>query len=279
MDKERTRLIDDPNTQEKQTTTGQQKKSEFTTQKSGKKGPKPTKGEPIIATAMGVAVGAGIGIAAATRNNTEELLEGIENETKDLSGEPTSHQSILADDEGLRYAHVDADNFNDAFAQARQQVGPGGIFEYNGQIYGTYYADEWENMSSQEKAEFQNHINGVIPSDHSGYDTADFAADSENEDVASGEFHAGPQTINAEPVDSEIHILGVEAVHNENGQIMNMALVECEGDKALLVDVDNNGTIDVLIHDDNGDGVVQESEVYDVSGEALINDINSITPL
>ena len=50
---------------------------------------------------------------------------------------------------------------------------------------------------------------------------------------------------------------------------MNVALVECEGDQALLVDVDNNGTIDVMLHDDNGDGQLQESEMHDVSGAGI----------
>ena len=50
---------------------------------------------------------------------------------------------------------------------------------------------------------------------------------------------------------------------------MNVALVECEGDQALLVDVDNNGSIDVLLHDDNGDGQLQESEFHDISGAGL----------
>lgn len=74
--------------------------------------------------------------------------------------------------------------------------------------------------------------------------------------------------IAAEPADNEIRVLGVEAVE-DNGQIINVALVECEGDQALLVDVDNSGTIDILIHDDNGDGRIQESEIHDISDAGL----------
>lgn len=73
------------------------------------------------------------------------------------------------------------------------------------------------------------------------------------------------ELIQPEPVDSEIRILGVQAVDAGDGHIMNVALVEAEGDQALLVDVDNNGSIDVLLHDDNADGYLQESEIYDVS--------------
>ena len=50
---------------------------------------------------------------------------------------------------------------------------------------------------------------------------------------------------------------------------MNEALVESDGDHALLVDVDNDGTIDVMLQDDNQDGMLQESEVYDISGTGV----------
>lgn len=69
--------------------------------------------------------------------------------------------------------------------------------------------------------------------------------------------------------DSEIRVLGVEAVQDGHGRIMNVALVESDGDQALLVDVDNDGTIDVLLHDDNHDGNLQQSEIHDISGTGL----------
>ncbi|MDE6408840.1 MAG: hypothetical protein K2K81_01150 [Muribaculaceae bacterium] len=83
-----------------------------------------------------------------------------------------------------------------------------------------------------------------------------------------------PVTANAEmidgtPVDNEIRVLGVETVQTEDGHIMNVALLENAGDHALLVDVDNNGRMDVLLHDDNRDGMIQEQEVYDISGANL----------
>ena len=75
--------------------------------------------------------------------------------------------------------------------------------------------------------------------------------------------------ISAEPVDNDIKILGVEAVQNENGDVMNVALIENGGDQALLVDVDNNGVIDVMLHDDNYDGNLQNNEIHDISGAGL----------
>ncbi len=45
-------------------------------------------------------------------------------------------------------------NFSQAFAAARQEVGAGGIFYYHGHAYGTYYENEWNNMSEDDKADY-----------------------------------------------------------------------------------------------------------------------------
>lgn len=180
---------------------------------------------------------------------------------------PSEEQAILANDEGIRYAHVDTDNFESAFAQARSQVGAGGVFEYNGRLYGTYTADEWSGMSAEDKTAYQARVNEVapIPSRHSEPSPAP-------ESFATPEttHHTGPELtpvaeeVTTEPTDNEIRILGVESLDTNYGTI-NVALLESDGDQALLVDVDNNGSMDIMMHDDNHDGDIQQSEVYDIS--------------
>lgn len=266
MDNEVTRLINDESSQKEQPTLTAQTQS---------KGAKSKKTNSIATATGGFVVGAAAGaattMAAATPNNEAEMPTEVQEEDKseEIPDVPTPEQVILANDEGIRYAHVDASNFNEAFAQARQQVGPGGVFEYNGRIYGTYYAEEWDNMSTQERADFQSRVNEVAPSHHAESQATHVAEVTEHVEVTPEVIPANTEMISAEPVDNEIRVLGVEAVQNEYGQIMNIALVECEEDQALLVDVDNNGTIDVLLHDDNRDGHLQESEVYDISGAGL----------
>ena len=268
MDNEATRLINDEPTKREQTASATQSQSEPSAPKKSKKS------SPISAAAGGFVAGAAVGIggSAAATNTPEDVqnLEGEAAENADIET-PAPEEAILANDEGVRYAHVDADNFNDAFAQARAQVGPGGVFEYNGRIYGTYLADEWNEMTPQERAEYQNRVNEVAPSHHVQHDTATIADATEHQETTS-DVVAVPtdaEMVSAEPVDNEIRVLGVETVQDGDGQVMNVALVECEGDQALLVDVDNNGAIDVLVHDDNGDGQIQETEIHDISEAGL----------
>jgi hypothetical protein len=105
------------------------------------------------------AAGAGVGYAAISADkltdDSEASAEGDNEATTDSNAE-SPENTILANEEDIRYAHVDADNFNDAFAQARAQVGAGGVFEYNGKLYGTYTRDEWNAMTNQEKIDYQN---------------------------------------------------------------------------------------------------------------------------
>lgn len=268
MDNEATRLINDEPTKREQTASATQSQSEPSAPNKSKKS------SPIVAAAGGFVAGAAVGIggSAAATNTPEDVqnLEGEAAENADIET-PAPEEATLANDEGVRYAHVDADNFNDAFAQARAQVGPGGVFEYNGRIYGTYLADEWNEMTPQERAEYQNRVNEVAPSHHVQHDTATIADATEHQETTS-DVVAVPtdaEMVSAEPVDNEIRVLGVETVQDGDGQVMNVALVECEGDQALLVDVDNNGAIEVLVHDDNGDGQIQETEIHDISEAGL----------
>lgn len=251
---------------------------------------KSQKGKIIAATGGGFAVGAVAGVvasaAASTPNDEHAKTEEPQQEATVAPNEETSNseqevkaeiyeevpapeQVILANDQGIRYAHVDANNFSDAFAQARAQVGAGGVFEYNGKLYGTYYAEEWNNMSNQERADYQSRVNEIAPK----HQVVTHAV-AEHHETASEVIPTDAEMLDVEPVNEEVRVLGVEVVQNESGSVMNVAILESGGDHALLVDVDNDGVMDVLLHDDNQDGVLQESEIYDVSDAGIeVNDL------
>lgn len=168
----------------------------------------------------------------------------------DPAQSPAAAEVILATDEGVRVAQVDdSASFAQAFADARAQVGPGGVFEWRGKVYGTYYKEEWDNMSTAERAEYQSRID---------YDDV-----RQHDSHAQASIHHTTQP--AVTNDDEIRVLGVETVQGPNGQPMTIAGLESDNEQALLVDIDNDGQFDVLLHDDNGDGQLQENEVYDIS--------------
>lgn len=48
----------------------------------------------------------------------------------------------------------DGMSFTEAFKTSRAEVGAGGIFEWNGNLYNTYYKEEWDNMDKSDKIAF-----------------------------------------------------------------------------------------------------------------------------
>lgn len=171
---------------------------------------------------------------------------------------PDPEEALLATDEGIRIAQVDDNaSFAEAFADARAQVGPGGAFEWRGQVYNTYYAEEWNNMSAAERAGYQSKI-----------DYTTIAGNAENE-ISQDEQNVMASDTEMVDCDTEtdgVKVLGVEAVVDNNGNPMTVAAIEVEGEQALLVDVDNDGTMDVLIADDNHDNQIDPNrEIYDIS--------------
>lgn len=141
---------------------------------------------------------------------------------------------------GIRVAHVSDDvSFDQAFAQAREQVGPGGIFEYHGATYATYYDSEWEDMSNDAKAEFQT---------------------------------AAQIDVIDKEVEPEINVTSVGSHMMADGTVTNIATVQIDDINAVMIDADGDGVIDGAYVDANGDGQVQDNEIVDMSDTHLTMD-------
>ena len=141
-------------------------------------------GNAAVAGGVGAVVGAGIGVGAAlyaTAESDAKTPEPVQGQgedpvSKDDTADPKSttpapadapksatpapadapsHSANVSVHNDVHHLHVDAHSFSDAFAQARAELGPGGVFEYHGKLYGTYYESEWRHMSAHDRAEFQ----------------------------------------------------------------------------------------------------------------------------
>lgn len=114
----------------------------------------------------GILMGAGLlyaGQAAAHELGKEEAPE--EGKTEDVTApEPGETSHTL--ENGLKVAAVDDDlSFGEAFAQARAEVGPGGVFHWHGGIYNTYTAAEWNAMTIEQKHDFAQQVQPEIRPD------------------------------------------------------------------------------------------------------------------
>ena len=83
---------------------------------------------------------------------------------------------------------LDSLSFADAFAAARAELGAGGVFTWHGQQYGTFYENEWNNMSDAQRNDYYasvnngsaphssaEHVYAGAPAAASGLDSMSFA--------------------------------------------------------------------------------------------------------
>lgn len=197
-------------------------------------------------------------------------LEGIPEETVEA---PDPKDVIVVDTTDIRFAHVDADSFSEAFAQARAEVGPGGAFEYEGKIYGTYYADEWSEMSQTQRNAFQANVARSLDAQDQVKTTEEWADNRTIHPVSPADTVITEDVV-LPPAEPEIEVLGVESVMTDEG-VMNFAGLTVDNEPLLLVDVDNDGVFDIGIHDDNYDGIIDETEFHDIADANItVQDVN-----
>lgn len=263
--------------------------------KSGKSGLKRTLG----GAATGLLIG---GLSSTLMGMKSSANEPEKEHESDNHKEELSHPEWVDDHMQVATSVNDDMSFGEAFATARAEVGPGGCFEWHGQLYGTYTAEEWNSMSAEERAEYSNHFswNHI---DHSSSNVAQHATNESansvettgtdddieivsvnHSDNSGQQAHNGVEasTEQAEVVtesevstESEIEILGV--VHdNDSGANIGGMLVD--GQEVILIDVNNDMEFDYLATDLNGNGQVDEGELMDIQGQGLtVNDLGGLS--
>lgn len=99
-------------------------------------------------------------------------------------------------------------------------------------------------------------------------ETPEETQDSHHDETAGGDGNA-QKTATSVDVDDEVHVVGVAVQDNGNGGVATVVAVQKGDDHALLVDVESDGRLDYAIHDDNGNGEIEDHEVHDVGNENI----------
>ncbi len=225
----------------------------------------------------GILVGAGAMYAGnALANNAETASE-------------ESADSITGDGQ-LPVAEVSDDlSFSEAFAAARAEVGPGGVFYWHGGIYGTYYAEEWNAMTDEQKHEFAQRVQPEITPEHVTVPTdahPDVAVhhvdanvhqvSNETQEVSSDVSEVTDDIdLSGFEVDSDVHIVGVADA--DGHLVVGYDLDADGGADVALIDIDDTGNISEpdIIMDTDGNmatvGDVMESEVPNMESDPVMS--------
>jgi hypothetical protein len=110
-----------------------------------------------IGGGIGILLGASAAAVASTLSNADATPD------EDVEVEPAPDTVSVAGNVS------DGMSFGDAFAAARAELGPGGMFTWHGNSYSTYTADEWDNMSAGERAEYGRMVAPHVQFDNGHY--------------------------------------------------------------------------------------------------------------
>lgn len=198
----------------------------------------------------------------------EELREEIKAELIDEYGLEEVQADDITGNDNMQVKTAtgvnDEMSFNEAFSAARAEVGSGGVFEWNGKLYNTFKAEEWEAMSSEEKSNFQDRVY------NNGNDVAEVTSKQEPDieiDTPEPVAEATPEPEIDD--DIEIEVLGME--HNDTYDI-DLGGIMIGDQEVILLDLDSNGgDFDYAIADTDNDGFISQDEIFDLSDDSLGN--------
>ena len=164
-------------------------------------------------------------------------------------------------------------SFNEAFAAARAEVGPNGAFVWHGNVYTTFRGDdpEWLAMSPEQRLA---HSEDILAQVHpSPYTPAH--PEQEPEIIPTGQSSGGSEPDPGDdpgldqPEDAHFHVLGVETVETDDGEVVHVGYGLVDGHLAAAADTDNDHLVDTLLVDENDDTCIDPEEVHDVSDAGI----------
>ena len=274
-----------------------------------------SKDKSNVKKGVGVAVGAVAGVAAGVAgasvlSSFKMPPEEVENPSETAENAAAAQPSNTEAETGANAAatqpsHFDGEqipmalevtddmSFSEAFAAAREEVGPGGVFFWNDGVYGTYYRNEWANLSDEYKTQFSNYpyqdptllnesdndivnepvselTNEPVEEDDSG-EVIDYTEDEVNELSAAEIIDEDVQ------VADEVELLNVEYVEVD-GETITVAPIVIDGENVIFIDGDNDGTYDaVIVNDENDEEVILELQDQNITGQDII-EMEGYTP-
>lgn len=163
-----------------------------------------------------------------------------------------------------------AASFDEAFAQARNELGSGGIFEWRGKLYNTYLEDEWSAMSKEEQLQFaESSVANVSsyasrPEDlYANIDYTQTLTPVENDEMEGD-------------IDSEdgVCVLGVfdAPVGEYNAQV---AMLSHDDKHAFFIDLNRDGYPDFFASDVDGDEYLSPAEIVAIDDQGNPIDYSS----
>ena len=236
----------------------------------------------------GVAGVAAAGVAAGAVFTS--MASGDDAKTTQANAADKAHTAVPAGN--VKVAEVSDDmSFDEAFASARKQVGAGGVFEWRSKLYGTYYKNEWDNMSQADKDQYAANVFGTpqakvhneniqepprkdMPEDaeqNTNVQKVSDQTDNQQDMAEAGSGEDGKYNIQ--------QVYGATTVTDDDGNPMTMVEAKVNGHNAILCDINQDDKIDSMAIDANDDGQITQDEIIPVpQGAVLVSELGYGVP-
>lgn len=237
-----------------------------------------------------VAIGTGMGILLGTTTSfvTAKAVgnDAIQNPQQPVDDATEEHPAWSDGEVQIATTVTDDMSFNEAFATAREEVGPGGAFEWNGGVYGTYTAEEWDNMTPEEREEYNDHFDwnnhtsttettSTTESAESTSASDETAENGESGESATEENQNAGETATAEENEESEEVVVVSDNHSGNEAVMpsdeveNVEIVDSQEPEVEVLgvyhdDVDNANVVGLMVDD-------QEVVLIDVDNDLVVD--------
>jgi hypothetical protein len=215
----------------------------------------------------GILMGAGLlyagQVVAATKTDApEETAETTTDEAQQAEG---------ADESTLPVAPIHNDlSFGEAFAAARAEVGPGGVFIWHGGIYNTYTVDEWRAMTTEQKSDFAHQVNPEVRA-HEVPTPTDVHPDVATQPATDAGVHTVSDNSDVLMVDPQV-TASYQELENEDVHIVGYTKVDDH--LAVGYDVNGDDNPDVAIIDVGDPGLSQDDIIVGRGGNvATVGDV------
>lgn len=231
-----------------------------------------------IGSLTGIVIGTGAILATRIDMESgvseEELLADDNKKTQD-SVVPETGVDTDVNAPALKIAAVeDGISFEDAFAAAREQVGPGGVFEWRGVIFSTYTADEWESMTEDEHDSFAEMVRPEVEAQDVSEEEirSEIAQNEPDTDVEIDDLAQEDVIADANDIDV------IEDLADNAAHLQEMDLDEVVDDVAIQESDEGIAIADLPVQEDDEDIAIADLPAHEVEEGVVVADFPDADP-
>lgn len=209
----------------------------------------------------------------------------VEMSKTETSPEDQEHQAVVHHihhfDHPAPVAEVGSDlPFGEAFDIARAEVGPGGVFCWNGGVYSTFTAEEWDAMTPEERADFAQHVPVAVPATSITTPPTDTDPDIVWEDP----YTDTPTSNPTEETDDNDDFVEVDEQTRENFDLGDdvhvVGFAKQDGHLVAAYDHNDDGEADFAIIDIDNDHQISGSDIimYNDGNYTTVSELSNSIP-